>query len=39
MKFIDEEHKKFFDENLNELIECKKTDIYYRSLIYTLRNM
>ena len=36
MKFIDEEHQDFFERKLNELAQYGKTDVYYRSLIYTL---
>lgn len=36
MKFIDNEHQKFFEEKLKELSEHGKTDVYYRTLIYTL---
>ena len=33
MKFIDSEHEKFYFETINE---TKKSDVYYRALIYTL---
>lgn len=36
MKFIDKEHQMFFENKLNELSKYGKTDVYYRSLIYTL---
>lgn len=36
MKFIDNEHKKFFLEKWEEAKENGKTDVYYKSLIYTL---
>ena len=36
MNFIDIEHKKFFDKKMNELSKQGKTDVYYKSLIYTL---
>lgn len=36
MKFIDDEHKKFFLEKWEEAKEQGKTDVYYKLLIYTL---
>lgn len=36
MLFIDNEHEKFYNERLKELQNYGKTDVYYRSLIYTL---
>lgn len=36
MKFIDNEHKEFWKEKLNELSIKGKTDVYYSSLIYVL---
>lgn len=36
MKFIDNEHQKFFQEKLKELASYGKTDVYYTSLVYTL---
>ena len=36
MNFIDIEHKNFFEEKMNELSKQGKTDVYYKSLIYTL---
>lgn len=36
MKFIDNEHKKFFFNKWEEAKEQGKTDVYYKSLIYTL---
>ena len=39
MKFIDKEHKDFFEKNLERLLEYGKTDVYYKSLIYTIRNL
>lgn len=36
IKFIDKEHEKFFSEKFKEAQIYGKTDIYYKSLIYTL---
>lgn len=36
MQFIDEEHQMFFENKLKELSNYEKTDVYYKSLIYTL---
>lgn len=36
MIFIDSEHEKFYSEKLGELKNYGKTDVYYKSLIYTL---
>ena len=36
MKFIDKEHKNFVYEKYEELQKCGKTDVYYKSLVYTL---
>ncbi len=36
MKFIDNEHKKFFFDKWEQAKEQGKTDVYYKSLIYTL---
>lgn len=36
MKFIDNEHKKFFFNKLKAVKEQGKIDVYYKSLIYTL---
>lgn len=36
MKFIDNEHQKFFLEKWEEAKEQGKTDVYYEALIYTL---
>lgn len=36
MMFIDNEHEKFYNEKLEELKGYGKTDVYYKSLIYTL---
>lgn len=36
MEFIDYEHENFFKEKLAELNSLGKTDVYYRSLVYTL---
>lgn len=36
MMFIDSEHEKFYNEKLEELKNYGKTDVYYKSLIYTL---
>lgn len=33
MKFIDDEHKQFYERKLNEI---GRLDVYYRALIYTL---
>lgn len=39
MKFIDKEHKDFFEKKLEILLKYGKTDVYYKSLIYTIRNL
>lgn len=39
MKFIDKEHKEFFEKYLKVLLEHEKIDVYYKSLIYTIRNL
>lgn len=36
LKFIDKGHEDFYYEKLAELKKYGKTDVYYRSLIYTL---
>lgn len=36
MKFLDDDHKKFYESKLKELNENRKSDVYYKSLIYTL---
>ena len=36
MKFIDKEHKDFWNNKLKEMNDLGKTDCYYKSLIYTL---
>ena len=36
MKFIDDEHEKFLDEKSFILLKNKKTDVYYKSIVYTL---
>lgn len=36
MEFIDSEHKEFYEEKLNELKKIGETDVYYKSLVYTL---
>ena len=36
MKFIDKEHKDFWNNKLKEMNNLCKTDCYYKSLIYTL---
>ena len=36
MEFIDNEHKKFFLKKWEEAKKQGKTDVYYKSLIYTL---
>lgn len=36
MEFIDSEHKDFFEKKLKELEKYGKTDVYYKSLVYTL---
>ena len=36
MKFIDEEHKKFWNEKYKEMKELGKTDVYYKALVYVL---
>lgn len=39
MIFIDEEHKSFFENKIEELSEKRKKDVYYRAIIYTIRNL
>lgn len=36
MNFIDKEHEKFWDKQLEKMKELGKTDVYYKSLVYTL---
>lgn len=36
MNFIDNEHEEFFEEKMKELSKLGKTDVYYKSLVYTL---
>ena len=36
LNFIDKKHEQFYIEKLNELSEYGKTDVYYKSLVYTL---
>lgn len=36
MVFIDSAHKEFYEKKLDELKKLGKTDVYYRSLTYTL---
>ena len=36
MNFVDNEHKKFFEEKFKILSQYGKNDVYYRSLVYTL---
>ena len=36
MKFVSKEHQKFLLEKFNEMIQLGKTDVYYKSIIYTL---
>lgn len=36
MEFIDYAHKEFYEKKINELTKLDKTDVYYKSLIYTL---
>ena len=36
MKFINDEHEKFWDEKSFILLKNKKTDVYYKSIVYTL---
>lgn len=36
MKFIDDEHKQFYESKLEELKSYGKTDVYYKSIVYTL---
>lgn len=36
MKFIDYEHKEFFEEKMSELSKLGRMDVYYKSLTYTL---
>ncbi len=36
INFIDNEHEDFYKEKLEVLQQYGKTDVYYRSLIYTL---
>lgn len=36
LRFINDEHQEFYEEKLNQLSKYGKTDIYYKSLVYTL---
>ena len=36
MKFASKEHQKFWLEKFEEMIQLRKTDIYYKSIIYAL---
>ena len=36
MKFVDDKHEKFYYEKMCELLQYRKNDVYYTSLIYTL---
>lgn len=36
MKFIDKEHKKFWNEKYSEMQKLGKTDVYYKSIVYVL---
>lgn len=36
MKFIDIKHEEFFTEKMKELQRFRKTDVYYKSLVFTL---
>lgn len=36
MNFIDNEHRQFFENKMEELKQYGKQDVYYKSLIYTL---
>lgn len=36
MNFIDDEHKSFFENKMEELAKLGKKDVYYKSLVYTL---
>ena len=36
MKFIDNEHEKFWKDKYEIMQQYKKTDVYYKSIVYTL---
>lgn len=36
MYFKDKKHKDFYEDTLKQIEEIQKSDVYYRSLIYTL---
>lgn len=36
MKFASKEHQKFWLEKFDEMIQLRKTDVYYKSIIYAL---
>ena len=36
LNFIDKKHEQFYIEKINELSKYGKTDVYYKSLVYTL---
>lgn len=36
MKFLDDDHKNFYESKLKVLNENGKSDVYYKSLVYTL---
>ncbi len=36
MNFIDPKHKEFYENTLKQIEEFRRTDVYYRSFVYTL---
>lgn len=36
MKFIDREHRNFYEDKYEELMQLGKTDVYHKSLVYVL---
>lgn len=36
MKFIDNKHKEFWNKKYKEIQALGKTDVYYKSIVYTL---
>lgn len=39
LNFIDKEHKDFYEKKLKEYGNLNTGDIYYKALVYTLRNL
>ena len=39
LNFIDKEHKDFYEKRLKEYGNPNIGDVYYKALVYTLRNL